>query len=436
MSVPLDRLYNHLASLCNHAVLIYRFFPHGSKKLMDLLALSDYGQAGWKDTILLPGVICHDQEPLFFDQYSCQDMLNFYIEWDPNILNKPDIIQNLQSIILAQHLRAILPMRHGVYDKTLLIHSEENSNNLRCYEAVGFVGIYWWAHAAIALDWYRYAMHDSQLVPNFDCITKDFLIYNRAWDGTREYRLKFSEQLVNADLQSQCVMRFTAQSEAGHYRDFSPVNQSLAINRTDLENYFESCQVDSNASADYNNLDYSTTAIEVVLETLFDDARWHLTEKSLRPIACGRPFMLAATPGSLHYIRRYGFETFGQYINESYDDIQDPLERINAIISEMARISQLPLQEKRQLWTNLYQIADRNKQLFFSAEWQASIFDEFTNNFKTALAVMEQHKTGIHWNTFRNKCNADPAQLEYMDKIWIESLQHQAEIDQVINTKQ
>ena len=102
----------------------------------------------------------------------------------------------------------------------------------------------------------------------------------------------------------------------------------------------------------------------------------------------------------------------------------------------MTRISQLPLLEKRQLWTNLYQIADRNKQLFFSAEWQASIFDEFTNNFKAAVAVMEQHKTGIHWNTFRNKCNADPSQVQYMYKIYTESLQHQAEIDQVINTKQ
>ena len=431
MSVPLDRLYNYLDGLCNHDVLIYRFFPHGSKKLMDLLALSDHNQLGWK-SLLQPLAICHDQEPLFFDQYSHLDMLNFHIEWEPTILATPDIIQNIQSIILTQHLRAILPTRHGIYDKTLLIHSEENSNNLHRYKAAGFVGIYWWAHAAIALDWYRYAMHDSQLVPNFDCITRDFLIYNRAWAGTREYRLKFSEQLVNANLQSQCVMRFEAQGEAGHYCDFNPVNRSLAINRYDLENYFESCQVDSNASADYNNLDYSTTAIEVVLETLFDDARWHLTEKSLRPIACGRPFMLAATPGSLHYIRRYGFETFGQYINESYDNIQDPLERINAIISEMTRISQLPLREKKQLWTNLYQIADRNKQLFFSAAWQASIFDEFANNFKTALATMKQHKTGIHWNTFRNKYNANPSQIQYLNNLYTQSLQHQSEIDQAI----
>lgn len=33
MSVPLDRLYNYVDGLCNHDILIYRFFRHGSKKL-------------------------------------------------------------------------------------------------------------------------------------------------------------------------------------------------------------------------------------------------------------------------------------------------------------------------------------------------------------------------------------------------------------------
>jgi hypothetical protein len=46
-----------------------------------------------------------------------------------------------------------------------------------------------------------------------------------------------------------------------------------------------------------------------VAETVFD-TRIHLTEKTLRPIACGHPFILAAGPGSLKYLQTYGFRTF------------------------------------------------------------------------------------------------------------------------------
>ena len=31
MTVPLDRLYNYLESLSDHDIIIYRFYPHGSK---------------------------------------------------------------------------------------------------------------------------------------------------------------------------------------------------------------------------------------------------------------------------------------------------------------------------------------------------------------------------------------------------------------------
>ena len=85
MSVPLDRLYNHLDGLCNHDILIYRFYPHGSKKLTDLIPLSDVKDRDWIHQIKNPGAICHDQEPLFFDQYSQDDILNYFIHFAPSI---------------------------------------------------------------------------------------------------------------------------------------------------------------------------------------------------------------------------------------------------------------------------------------------------------------------------------------------------------------
>ena len=433
MSVPLDRLYNHLDGLCNHDALIYRFYPHGSKKLDDLLPLYDFTQRGWQYQIGTPGMLCHDQEPLMFDQYSDHDMLNCFAHYRPAILDDVDAVARIKILINSQHLRSVTVARHGIYDTTLLLHSEKRSENLALYEQAGFVGVYWWAHAAIAVDWYRYAKHDSGLAFNFDNIHQDFLVYNRAWSGTREYRLKFTELIVNEDLQSACHMKFTSHCDDQHYSMFNFKNPKLAISRWDLETYFDPCTVDASASADYQTLDYAHTAIEVVLETLFDDQRWHLTEKSLRPIACGRPFILAATPGSLEYLRSYGFETFGNLIDESYDQIVDPVKRLQCITAEMSRISKLPQKQKLQLWQSLYLIADRNKQLFFSVAWQQQIFNEFVENFNQSILTMEQYKTGRDWLKFQDAWQACPEQFKFSDPFILTSMLHQQEIQQLLN---
>ena len=331
--------------------------------------------------------------------------------------------------ILRFMFRALTVFRNGVYDKTLLVHSEKNSQDLDKFCKSEFIGVYWWAHAAIACDWYRFAKHDIGLAINFERMTKDFLIYNRAWAGTREYRVKFTEMIVDHNLQSFCNMKFNPIDDHCHYRDFHPVNAAFKANRYDIENYFEPCHADSYSSADYNSVDYSNSAIEVVLETLFDDRRWHLTEKSLRPIACGRPFILAATAGSLQYIRSYGFQTFAPYINENYDTIQDPLSRLAAITNEMKRISQLSPKDKRSLWHAVYGVAKHNQNLFFSDQWQSGIFKEFVANINQGLAIMEQHKTGRHWKQMQRRWQA---KINSPSPMLLASLQHEDEINRLI----
>ena len=197
MSVPLDRLYNHLDGLCNHDALIYRFTPHGSKKLEHLQELHDYFKEDWFWCLTRPNIVCHDQEPLNFKLYTRQHVI------DTIATDSADTIEKFNKWFDHMNIRVVLSNRHSLYDLTMITHSEKNSSNLEQYELAGFVGIYWWAHAAIAIDWFRYAKHDPKLTVDFDNITHDFLIYNRAWSGTREYRLKFTQLIVNAGLQHQ-----------------------------------------------------------------------------------------------------------------------------------------------------------------------------------------------------------------------------------------
>ena len=420
MSVPLDRLYNYLHDVVDHDIIIYRFTPHGSKKLEDLMPLDL--QSNWSKIMTTPHVIFHDQEPLNFYYWTRDD---FAQEWFRRIINFQ--WNPLYSGTEYTNYRVSLHVRGSIhtnlYDYILLVHSEKNSKEVDTYFQHGFLPVYYWSHAVIAVDWFRYAVHDPVLQYNTEAFTQDFLIYNRAWSGTREYRLTFADQLVHAGLVKYCRTSFAPMDSDMHYSQHKFENPDLAITRTDLETVLPANTHDSHASADYNNQDYAQTGMEIVLETLFDDSRLHLTEKALRPIACGKPFMLVATAGSLEYLRSYGFETFGNLIDESYDLETDPVARSNAVIREMNRISSLASADKIALWNQLHQIAARNKQRFFSAEWQAGIIQEYADNMNQAMITMNQHCTGKHWRDT----------LEINRAAGIASSQSQEEIDHVVN---
>jgi len=401
MSVPLDRLYNFLDSINRHNghdVIIYRFSPHGSRKPEDLTPLNN-SFPSWRDQMIHPYVFYHDQEPLNFDYYSKQ---NFRIQ-ESLIPNH----SNLEFDEVVQFKLINPVMQAGFFDYSIICHSEKNSKNLCLYENNEYVGVYWWSHAVIARDWFRYAEHDQDLTANFDNIKHDFLVYNRAWSGTREYRLTLADMILTKNLLDHCHMNFSPLDGENHYSCHEFANPELKITTTNLEEHFALNTANSTSSADYDSRDYDMCAIELVLETLFDDDRLHLTEKSLRPMACGRPFMLAATPGSLEYLRSYGFETFHNFIDESYDLIPNPRDRLQAIVREMQRIIALDHQSKTQLWKELYEIANRNKKRFFSTEFHNDVVCEYIENFNNAMKFMHQNCTAKRWKYIIEKSKTD-----------------------------
>jgi hypothetical protein len=409
MSIPLDQIYNYIDKINNEiyndCILIYHFWPHGSKKIENLTGLHDYYTSLAPFTkIKYANMIMHDQEPLNYNQYQGSDILNYICN------NKSDtatlrpfnwpIKENTSSQELALieiyknlNLRFAISNPFSVFDLTLLVHSEKNSAELEIYEQNGFVGVYWWSHAVIARDWFRYFQHVEQQKK----VSKAFLIYNRAWSGTREYRLRFVDLLIHLNLQDHCQTNINpVEPELGIHYELHRFSNPVWRPNTVLEDHFSTTNADSWASADIVLADYEATDIEVVLETLFDDPRQQLTEKALRPIACAQPFILASTAGSLEYLRSYGFKTFGDVWDESYDLVEDPTERLIQIAELMKYISAWLPDVRESKMAQARAIADYNKKLFFSKEWQQNIIDEYRNNFSAAMKIMTTNITSAH----------------------------------------
>lgn len=345
--------------------------------------------------VTYPSIIFHDQEPLYYNLYSQQDFVDCMKS--SKIINQTVKESDLLSVFSKMHLRACT-LPYNLHEYTLLCHSEKNSKELELYENNKFIGVYYWSHALISRDWFRFAEHDTGLNVKFENLRYDFLIYNRAWSGSREYRLKFCELLAQQDLLPNCKTSFSATDGNTHYTKHQFKNQTFKIGSLDLEKLFEPNLTVATSSADYTSSDYASCAIEVVLETIFDDTRHHLTEKTLRAIACKKPFLLVATPGTLSYLRSYGFETFQGLICEDYDNIQDSADRLTAIVNELKRISLLCPDEKIKLWQQLYAIAERNQKRFFSQEFFDVIVGEYQKNLHTALERCKTSLTDKWWN--------------------------------------
>lgn len=84
---------------------------------------------------------------------------------------------------------------------------------------------------------------------------------------------------------------------------------------------------------------YTDTWFSVVTETIYDYPHTFRTEKIWKPMLMAHPFVVAANPGYLRDLRRAGFRTFSDVIDESYDQIDCPRTRAERIIDTVSWIS-------------------------------------------------------------------------------------------------
>jgi hypothetical protein len=91
-----------------------------------------------------------------------------------------------------------------------------------------------------------------------------------------------------------------------------------------------------------------------------------ISEKVYKPIAHRHPFIVAALPGTLKYLRVVGYKTFEGLFNEDYDTIKDDNDRHVAIEQEILRLTNLTDDEWLELQVKLKPIIDYNYNHFLS----------------------------------------------------------------------
>lgn len=102
---------------------------------------------------------------------------------------------------------------------------------------------------------------------------------------------------------------------------------------------------------------YEEYFMEVICETDVLGTSW-ITEKTVKNLYIGKPFVVMSGPGTLAKLHRMGFKTFSPWIDESYDSIENHHDRLKAILAEVDRISMLDVNE---LHNNIRPILEHNR---------------------------------------------------------------------------
>jgi hypothetical protein len=126
-----------------------------------------------------------------------------------------------------------------------------------------------------------------------------------------------------------------------------------------------------------NSRPYLDTHFSLVTETVFNYPYSFRTEKIWKPIAVGHPFIVVSNSGYYRDLQRLGFQTFGNLIDETFDQIDNNTERLNRVAKEVEWLCQQDLAKFTQ---ESYNVCKYNQQLL--AELGPKIRAEFPNQFK------------------------------------------------------
>lgn len=279
------------------------------------------------------------------------------------------------------------------YFPRLLANSEHSVIKDEICSSLKLGDWYFFYHGFAALDWYR----DSRYLSFDTKVSRPFLSLNHLISHRRSYRMALMARYCERDIHSAGITSFhgnRADCMAELMADASLLSSTskklierYLLDGIDLPLAADSADIDGTASANFAHGDISLrqqALWTVVNETVFFENKLHLTEKIFQPIVCSRPFILAAAPGNLAYLRSYGFHTFGDWIDESYDSIQDPDQRMDRIADIVADICARPLGELQSMLDDMQPVLEHNKRHFF-AGFRRIIVDELVDNFNRCI---------------------------------------------------
>lgn len=230
-----------------------------------------------------------------------------------------------------------------------------------------------------------------------------FLMFNRRLRVHRIYSILYIyyKKIIDQFLISYNFIDKNCNLTQGRFKPEKNLLKEFTDNEIAQELYLKIQNTEPVKTVDYDNIGeisgvyyenfepYSESYINVVTETNFFEAGGYISEKTTKPLANLQPFIVIGTPFILKELRELGFKTFHPYINEEYDNIVDNDLRLQAVLDETYRISQIPIEEIHKWYQSILPILIHNQKLLLDSEF----FSNYLNKIQSNIISIYENNT-------------------------------------------
>jgi len=340
-------------------VKVVYLFPFGATSVENI----EYLNSGDNGPILL----CYDQEPLI-----------------------PGFNDPIFDYVFERFV-------HNEHNRVLLLNTEYNSDAKNYFmEKYDLEDVYYFFHIFAAHDWFRgYRYCPDIIKPDERKVNKKFISFNRITGNARSYRSLHVADLARRNLldyghisySTDCPEHGNSIEQLAWARDNYSIDVDWAVK--ELASVPE-LRIDTLTGEHIPNGSMVLSAVHqcmesflfVVTETEYWTRKCHLTEKIFKPIIGMQPFVLLGPAHNLAYLKSYGFLTFDRWWDESYDSIEDPVERLLAVNNVIANLCMRSNEELEQMLDEMQEILLHNRRWFESTGFLDSAWNEFEERLR------------------------------------------------------
>lgn len=118
---------------------------------------------------------------------------------------------------------------------------------------------------------------------------------------------------------------------------------------------------------------YHDSSLLLIHETILHNPEFFVTEKTIKGLLSGRPFIIIGSQGFLEKLRDLGFLTWSSVLNEYYDQEENVKTRIEMATASAKEFIDLNVTNYPNKLAMIQRISNHNRRVFFETNWHNKI---------------------------------------------------------------
>jgi len=174
-------------------------------------------------------------------------------------------------------------------------------------------------------------------------------------------------KIIQEDLLGSGYVSYVQDNFAPMPMNYYTAEQIVDITtQTDVINSYLPIKLDSHMNW-RRNTDYMINSyVNMITDTFYELSNGtFISEKVFNAIAHGQMFFMLAPPGTLQYLRDQGYQTFGNYVDETYDTISNHYLRLLAVTKSFIDFVKQPTEVIHQVFSECLDIRQHNRATLF-----------------------------------------------------------------------